>query len=140
VTLTPHSFLVPRSRKSRAIPLLALWAVRPVHSASVPVQGCTLPYRYHFTIDVKKCGGNTANRSGDEICGLTLSKGGDSNNTRNIRKVAYIYMAISILAVACRVHWKYSMFARHGTHKMAGCDVTSRDNRLVTSRTNQSLP
>ena len=29
VTLTPHPLLVPWSRKSRAIPLLPLWAVRP---------------------------------------------------------------------------------------------------------------
>jgi len=51
VTLTPHPLLVPWSRKGRAIPLLPLWAVRPVQSygpyglyrASVPVQGCTLP-------------------------------------------------------------------------------------------------
>ena len=33
-TLTPHSLLVPWSRKSRAIPLLPLWAVRPVQSLS----------------------------------------------------------------------------------------------------------
>jgi hypothetical protein len=36
VMLTPHHLLVPCSRKSRAISLLPLWAVRPV-------QGCTLP-------------------------------------------------------------------------------------------------
>jgi len=42
VTLTPHPLLVPWSRKSRAIPLLPLWAVRPVQSLSV----CT---RVHFT-------------------------------------------------------------------------------------------
>jgi len=34
VTLTPHHILVPWSRKSRAIPLLPLWAVRPVQSLS----------------------------------------------------------------------------------------------------------
>ena len=34
VTLTPHSLLVPWSRKSRAIPLLPLWAVWPVQSLS----------------------------------------------------------------------------------------------------------
>jgi len=38
--LTP--LLVPWSRKSRAIPLLPLWAVRPVQSL-MPVPGCTLP-------------------------------------------------------------------------------------------------
>ena len=34
VTLTPHPLLVPWSRKSRAIPLLPLLAVRHVHSLS----------------------------------------------------------------------------------------------------------
>ena len=43
VTLTPHSLLMPWSRKSRAIPLLLLWAVRPVQSLSA----CT---RAHFTL------------------------------------------------------------------------------------------
>jgi len=42
VTLTPHSLLVPWSWKSRAIPLLPLWAVGPVQSLSA----CT---RVHFT-------------------------------------------------------------------------------------------
>jgi len=41
VTLTPHPLLVPLSWKSRAIPLLPLWAVRPVQSLSA----CT---RVHF--------------------------------------------------------------------------------------------
>ena len=42
VTLTLHPLLVPWSRKSRTIPLLPLWAVRPVQSLST----CT---RVHFT-------------------------------------------------------------------------------------------
>jgi len=42
VTLTPHPLLVPWSRKFRAIPLLPLWAVRPVQSLSA----CT---RVHFS-------------------------------------------------------------------------------------------
>ena len=42
VSLTLHPLLVPRSRKSRAIPLLPLWAVRHVQSLSA----CT---RVHFT-------------------------------------------------------------------------------------------
>jgi len=42
VLLTPHPLLVPWSRKSRTIPLLPLWAVRPVQSLSA----CT---RVHFT-------------------------------------------------------------------------------------------
>jgi hypothetical protein len=41
VMLTPHLLLVPWSRKSRAIPLLPLWAVQPVQSLSA----CT---RVHF--------------------------------------------------------------------------------------------
>ena len=45
VTLTPHPLLVPWSRKSRAIPLLPLWVVRPVQSLSA----CT---RVHFTFCV----------------------------------------------------------------------------------------
>jgi len=43
VTLTPHPLQVPWSRKSRAIPLLPLWAVRPVQSLSA----CT---RVHFPL------------------------------------------------------------------------------------------
>jgi len=42
VTLIPHSFLVPWSRKSRAMLLLPLWAVRPVQCLSA----CT---SVHFT-------------------------------------------------------------------------------------------
>ena len=57
VTLTPHSLLVPWSRKSRAIHLLPLWDPQPVQSLSVytgvhftffynkvPIQGCILPF------------------------------------------------------------------------------------------------
>jgi hypothetical protein len=42
-TLTPHPLLGPWSWKGRAIPLLPLWAVRPVQSLSA----CT---RVHFTL------------------------------------------------------------------------------------------
>jgi len=42
MTLTPHPLLVPWSRKSTAIPLLPLWAIRPVQSLGA----CT---RVHFT-------------------------------------------------------------------------------------------
>jgi len=44
VLLTTHPFLVPRSWKSRAIPLPTLWAVRPVQSPSA----CTTVY-FTFT-------------------------------------------------------------------------------------------
>ena len=48
VTLTPHPLLVPWSRKSIAIPLLHLWAVRPLQSLSVcTTVHCTLPYNYN---------------------------------------------------------------------------------------------
>ena len=43
VTLTTHTLLVPWSRKSKAMPLLPLWAVRSVQSLSA----CT---RVHFTL------------------------------------------------------------------------------------------
>ena len=43
VMLTPHPLLVPRSKKSRAIPLLPLWTVQPVQNLSA----CT---RVHFTL------------------------------------------------------------------------------------------
>ena len=43
VALTPHPLLVPWSWKSRAIPLLPLWAVRPVQSLSA-LQGWPLPF------------------------------------------------------------------------------------------------
>jgi len=43
VTLTPHPLLLPWSWKSRAIPLLLLWVVRPVQSLSA----CT---RVHFAL------------------------------------------------------------------------------------------
>ena len=47
LTLTPHPLLVPWSRKSRAIPLLLPWAVRPAQSLSAcTAQECTLP-TYH---------------------------------------------------------------------------------------------
>jgi hypothetical protein len=48
VTLTPHPILVPWSWKSRAIPLLPLWAVRPVQSLSA----CT---RVHFIYGNNSC-------------------------------------------------------------------------------------
>jgi len=43
VVLTPYPLLVLWSRKSRVIPLLPLWAVRPVQSLTA----CT---RVHFTL------------------------------------------------------------------------------------------
>jgi hypothetical protein len=61
VTLTPHPLLVQWSRKGRAIPLLPLWAVRPVQSLSA----CTVelylyspygPYSlYRASVPAQKC-------------------------------------------------------------------------------------
>ena len=50
VMLTPHPLLVPWSRKSRAIPLPPPYGPYGLYRASVPVQGCTLPYLFtlHF--------------------------------------------------------------------------------------------
>jgi hypothetical protein len=48
VTLTPHPLIVPWSRKCGAIPLLSLWAVRPVQSLSA----CK---RVHFTFTSRYC-------------------------------------------------------------------------------------
>jgi len=44
VTLTPHPFLVPWSRKSRAIPLLLLRAVRSVQSLSASTGASSITY------------------------------------------------------------------------------------------------
>jgi len=58
VKLTPHPLLVPWSRKSRAIPLLPLRAVRPVHSLSAckRVQ-FTLTYLLHVAVFLEKLTG-----------------------------------------------------------------------------------
>jgi len=47
VTLTPHPLLVPWSRKSRAIPLPFLWAVRPVQSLSACTRGALFFFTNH---------------------------------------------------------------------------------------------
>ena len=48
VTLTPHPLLVPWSRKSVAIPLLPLWAVRPVQS----LRACTTVHFFLFVMEI----------------------------------------------------------------------------------------
>ena len=51
VTLTPQPLLVPWSRKSRATPLLPLWALRPVQSLSA----CTrVSFTFFFTFSVNR--------------------------------------------------------------------------------------
>ena len=44
VTLTPHPLLVQWSRKSRAMPLSTLWAVRPVQRLSACTRGALYLY------------------------------------------------------------------------------------------------
>ena len=51
VTLTPHSLLVPWSWKGRAIPLLPLWAVRPVQSLKCLYKGDLYLYLLQLTLD-----------------------------------------------------------------------------------------
>jgi hypothetical protein len=58
VTLTPHSLLVPWSWKSRAIPLLPLWVIRPVQSLSA----CTKVHFIFFYLTVR-----ISNPDGGEI-------------------------------------------------------------------------
>ena len=62
VTLTPHPLLVPWSRKARAIPLLPLWAVRPVQS----INACT---RVHFAFNF-----NLHFKNRDCLCDEMLGK------------------------------------------------------------------
>jgi hypothetical protein len=51
LTLTPRPLLVPWSSKSRATPLLLLWAVRPVHSLSAcTTVHCTFHLYYLFDV------------------------------------------------------------------------------------------
>ena len=64
VTLTPHPLLVPWLRKSRAIPLLPHWAVRPVQSLSA----CT---GVHFYIIIY-CFGTTVGYGW--LCGPSLTE------------------------------------------------------------------
>ena len=51
MTLTPHPLLVPWSRKSRPVPLLPLWAIRPVQSLSA----CTRVHFTFFTLEFYIC-------------------------------------------------------------------------------------
>jgi len=57
VTLTPHPLLEPWSWKSRAIPLLPLWASRPVQSLSACTRGALYLYTsitlYHVIYSVR---------------------------------------------------------------------------------------
>ena len=70
VTLTPHPLLLPWSWKGRAIPLLPLWAVRPVQSFSASTlrfylgaQLLRLPCSYWVLVRVVNRSGRSANSS-----------------------------------------------------------------------------
>ena len=52
VALTPHPLLVPWSWKGRAIPLLPLWAVRPVQSLSACTR-VTFTFTFTFMLTVE---------------------------------------------------------------------------------------
>ena len=54
VTLTPHSLLLPWSWKGRAIPLLPLWAVRPVQSLSA-CTGVTFTFQLFYLFQTPCC-------------------------------------------------------------------------------------
>ena len=60
VLLNSHHLLVPWSRKSKAIPLLPLWAVRPVQSLSV----CTRVHLYLYLITYIEVPTPTINKPG----------------------------------------------------------------------------
>ena len=55
VTLTPNLLLVSWSRKSRAIPLLSLWAAEPVQSLSA-CKRCTLIFYSFFNLGARWSG------------------------------------------------------------------------------------
>jgi len=90
LTLTSHPLLVPRSRKITAIPLLPLWAVRPVQSFSA----CT---RVHFTLSFKFVSyyiwihteTRVANVTSLFACNFTL-------RVRQMKRAAYKYVYLVI--------------------------------------------
>ena len=82
VTLTPHPLLVPWSWKSRAIPLLPLWAVRPVQSLSA----CA---RVHFTYHILR-----------HFLYYGVKCGYDGRFPRHLRFITYCHSVIG-----CCVSW-----------------------------------
>ena len=87
VTLTPHPFLVPWSWVGRAIPLL-------LYRASVPVQGCTLPY---LGYNLKSCLPFSMNMSVYEWNYHLLSRNsGGLNSLCCIRSVLLILLPLRL--------------------------------------------
>ena len=89
MTLSPHPLLVPRSRKSRAIPLLPLWTVQPVQNLSA----CT---RVHFTFPFYGCFLTHWNES-SQVCQRVLEQGDDRSAVDAVRLQRHRTTAI--------VHW-----------------------------------
>ena len=79
VTLTPHPLLVPWSRKSRAIPLLPLWAVRPVQSLSA----CTTVH-FTFTLICQKLSRTQSHSATGRIMSMKNSDYTIGNRTRDV--------------------------------------------------------
>jgi len=53
VSLTTHPLLVPWSRKSRAITLLPLWAVRPVQSLGAMYKGALYLFTFYMVLKLR---------------------------------------------------------------------------------------
>ena len=82
VTLTPHPLLVPWSRKGRVIPLLSLWAVRPVQSLSACTSGhFTFTFTFIATLDDNPVSGIIAKRDSVQTVGpyANIDKRRESN-------------------------------------------------------------
>jgi len=117
VTLTPHLLLVPWSRKSRAIPLLPLWAVRPVQSLSA----CTMVHFTSTTVMLLTLGHMHYNydtirirRHDRHLTSLLIYFRGASCHAR-YRKEIYIFFFINLLqndssdrlTTPLRIHYIY---------------------------------
>ena len=66
VTLTPHPLLVPWSRKSRAVPVLPLWAVRPVQNLSACTR-VTFTFTFLLFLNCWQCGSGSSVRIATEL-------------------------------------------------------------------------
>ena len=91
VTLTPHLLPVPWSRKSIAIPLLPLWAVRSVQSLSAST-------RVHFTLPFSKmCANRThetqsMHKTVSQIPNSTsIDKTSNGHKAQHTHKIKYTY-------------------------------------------------
>jgi len=88
VTLTPHPFLVPLVMKNRSIPLLPLWAVRPVLSLSA-CTGVTFMFTFYSTLQYAVTMIRQANINSDSSKPSVTIKG------RNISGLLLEYLFVS---------------------------------------------